>query len=97
MKKKHLTFLVLAIIGCSSVMMTPSAQSGSMPKDGELAFPTDYKSFLAFFTWSPKTRCRSRPLREPGWSQTTTWAGLPKRQYSGDGNLQCQEKCRRDI
>lgn len=48
MKNTYLTFLAMAFIGCSSVIMAPLAQSGSMPKDGELPFPTDYQSFPVF-------------------------------------------------
>ncbi|MDH4193999.1 MAG: cytochrome P460 family protein [Nitrospirota bacterium] len=50
MKNLPVLFLVLALMVCSSVIMTPSAQSGSMPKDGELVFPTDYKSFPVFLS-----------------------------------------------
>ena len=40
--------LMLSVIGCADMSRTPSAQSGSTPKDGELAFPSDYKSYPTF-------------------------------------------------
>ncbi|MGB0909748.1 MAG: cytochrome P460 family protein [Nitrospirales bacterium] len=40
--------LMLPILGCGSMSMTPSSQSGEMPKDGELMFPKDYKTFPTF-------------------------------------------------
>lgn len=42
--------VILTVVGCTSMSMTPSAQSGSMPKDGELAFPADYASYPTFLT-----------------------------------------------
>ena len=48
MRKVFIVSLGLVMIGCISLSISPSAQSGSMPKDGELAFPSDYKSFPAF-------------------------------------------------
>ena len=48
MKKSIVTVLIFTFIGCASMSMTPTAQSGSTPKDGELAFPSDYKSFSTF-------------------------------------------------
>lgn len=48
MRQARVMLLILVIIGCSSFSMAPSAQSGSIPKDGELALPTDYKSFPFF-------------------------------------------------
>ena len=50
MRRTSLLFLVLVAVGCSSMAMTPSAQSGAMPKDGELAFPSEYKSFPVFLS-----------------------------------------------
>lgn len=50
MRKTSLLFLFLIAVVCSSMTITPSAQSGSMPKDGELAFPSDYKSFPVFLS-----------------------------------------------
>ena len=40
--------LMLSVIGCADMSRTPSAQSGSTPKDGELAFPSDYKTYPTF-------------------------------------------------
>ena len=48
MRKYVVMSVMLAFIGCTSMSMTPTAQSGGMPKDGELAFPSDYKSFPTF-------------------------------------------------
>ena len=48
MKIRHWTFLALAVIGCSSITMPMTAQSGSTPKDGELVYPADYKTYSAF-------------------------------------------------
>ena len=38
----------MLMFGCLFLALSPSAQSGSVPKDGELAFPSDYKSFPTF-------------------------------------------------
>ncbi|GJL49900.1 MAG: hypothetical protein NPIRA01_11270 [Nitrospirales bacterium] len=51
MKKLMATSLLsmlIPFIGCSSMSMTPSAQSDDMPKDGELMFPKDYNTFPTF-------------------------------------------------
>ncbi len=48
MKKFVVMCAMFAFIGCTSMSMTPSAQSGGMPKDGELTFPSGYKSFPTF-------------------------------------------------
>ena len=48
MRKLFIAGFMVSVIGCSGVTMTPSTQSGGMPKDGELAFPSDYKSFPKF-------------------------------------------------
>ncbi|MGB0910277.1 MAG: cytochrome P460 family protein [Nitrospirales bacterium] len=39
---------MFTLIGCASMSMTPPAQSGGMPKDGGLAFPSGYTSFPTF-------------------------------------------------
>ena len=48
MRKVFSASVCSLIIGYLSLSLTPSAQSGSMPKDGELVFPSDYKSFPTF-------------------------------------------------
>jgi cytochrome P460 len=48
MERMSITFLALVVLGCASATMPIAAQSGSTPKDGELVFPTDYKSYSAF-------------------------------------------------
>jgi len=48
MKKFVVMSVILTFIGCASMSMTPIAQSGAMPKDGELAFPKDYNTFPTF-------------------------------------------------
>ena len=48
MKKSVVIGMMFVVMGCTSMSMTPSAQSGGMPKDGELAFPSDYKAFPIF-------------------------------------------------
>mgnify|MGYP000020555608 FL=1 len=48
MKKFVFMSIMLTIIGCSSMSMTPVTQSGGMPKDGELDFPKDYTTFPTF-------------------------------------------------
>lgn len=48
MRKVLTVGLMLSVIGCAGMSMTPSAQSGSTPKDGELAFPSDVKSYPTF-------------------------------------------------
>ncbi|MDR4496021.1 MAG: cytochrome P460 family protein [Nitrospirales bacterium] len=52
--RKLIVLSVLSVlfpfIGCGSMSMTPSSQSGGVPRDGELMFPKDYKSFPAFLT-----------------------------------------------
>ncbi|WP_447968885.1 cytochrome P460 family protein [Nitrospira sp. M1] len=40
--------MIVPFIGCSSMSMTPSAQSHDMPKDGDLMFPKDYNMFPTF-------------------------------------------------
>ncbi|MDH5430217.1 MAG: cytochrome P460 family protein [Nitrospirota bacterium] len=48
MKKLAFMTMMLTVLGCGSLSMTPVAQSGGMPKDGELEFPKDYNAFPAF-------------------------------------------------
>ncbi len=48
MKKLAFMTMMLTVLGCGSLSMTPVAQSGGMPKDGELDFPKDYNAFPAF-------------------------------------------------
>lgn len=48
MRKVVMVGLMLSVIGCSSLTMTPTAQSGGSPKDGELSFPSDYQSYPTF-------------------------------------------------
>ena len=48
MRKFITVGLMLFVIGCADMSRTQSAQSGSTPKDGELAFPADYKSYPTF-------------------------------------------------
>ncbi len=48
MERMRITFLALVVLGCASTTMPLAAQSGSTPKDGELVFPADYKSYVAF-------------------------------------------------
>ena len=50
MRNASVILPILLIMGCSSMVMTPSAQSGAMPKDGELAFPSGYTSFPVFLS-----------------------------------------------
>lgn len=50
MQKMSLPILTVAILVCSSLTMPNAAQSGAMPKDGELAFPSDYQSFPVFLS-----------------------------------------------
>ena len=48
MRKLILMSAMFAFFGCAAMSMTPPAESGGMPKDGELAFPGNYKSFPTF-------------------------------------------------
>lgn len=48
MRKVVMMGLMVSIISCTSLSMTLTAQSGASPKDGELQFPTDYKSYPSF-------------------------------------------------
>lgn len=48
MCQTHLRLFILLVVGCSSMALPSGAQSGSIPKDGELVFPADYKSYSAF-------------------------------------------------
>jgi hypothetical protein len=48
MKKLSLFFMFLFVIGCTNNTQTPTAQSTSSPKDGELNFPSDYASYPTF-------------------------------------------------
>jgi hypothetical protein len=50
MRKTGMMLCLLGMIVCSSMAMKPLAHSGSMPKDGELAFPSDYKSWPTFLS-----------------------------------------------
>ena len=50
MGRTSVWFLILTIMGCGSFSMTPTGQSGSIPKDGELTFPSDYQSFPVFLS-----------------------------------------------
>ncbi len=40
--------LLLSVVGCTGMSMPNSSPTGSTPKDGELNFPTDYKSYSTF-------------------------------------------------
>ena len=40
--------LLMSVVGCAEMSMPSSSQTGSTPKDGELAFPVDYKSYSTF-------------------------------------------------
>ncbi len=40
--------LMLPVLGCGSMSMSPSTQTDAMPKDGELMFPKNYKMFSTF-------------------------------------------------
>lgn len=48
MERMSITFLALVVLGCASTTMPIAAQSDSIPKDGELVFPADYKSYSPF-------------------------------------------------
>jgi len=48
MRKILIAGFMVSVIGCTGMTMTPSTQSSGMPQDGELAFPSDYKSFPTF-------------------------------------------------
>lgn len=48
MKKFVVMSVMLTFIGWASMYMTPIAESGGMPKDGELVFPKDYNTFPTF-------------------------------------------------
>ena len=48
MRKYAVMCSMLALIGCASMSMTPAAKSGGMPKDGELALPSNYNAFPTF-------------------------------------------------
>ncbi|MDR4459231.1 MAG: cytochrome P460 family protein [Nitrospirales bacterium] len=50
MRKMSIAFLALVVLVCSSPTMPIAAQSDAMPKDGELAFPSEYKSFPVFLS-----------------------------------------------
>ncbi len=50
MNKGAIFAIVLLLVGCTSVLQAPTAKSGQMPKDGELAFPSNYKSFPVFLS-----------------------------------------------
>ena len=86
---------MFALIGCASTSMTPPAQSGGMPKDGELAFPSDYKSFPTFLKGIQKPDAVRDLYINPTGGEGTTGTSLRQWKYVGDGNLQRQEKCRR--
>ena len=40
--------LMIPVLGCGAMSMNSSTQSETMPKDGELTFPKDYKMFATF-------------------------------------------------
>lgn len=48
MPKALAASVLFILIGCTSALMLPATQAGSSPKDGELTWPSDYKSYLAF-------------------------------------------------
>lgn len=48
MKKFVFLSVMLTVIECTSMSMTPVALSGGMPKDGELVFPKNYHTFPTF-------------------------------------------------
>jgi len=48
MREILLAGIMFSIMGCGGMSMTPSAQSAGTPKDGELAFPSDYQSYPTF-------------------------------------------------
>jgi len=48
MRKILIAGFMVSVIGCTGMTMTPSAPSNGTPKDGELAFPSHYKSFPTF-------------------------------------------------
>ncbi len=50
MQRMSIACLALVVLVCSSPTMPIAAQSGAMPKDGELVFPSDYKSFPVFLS-----------------------------------------------
>ncbi len=48
MRQILLAGVMLSIVGCGGMAITPTAPSDGAPQDGELAFPFDYKSFPTF-------------------------------------------------
>ena len=48
MGKGLITAVILSLVGCASMSITPAANSSGTPKDGELVFPTDYNTFPTF-------------------------------------------------
>lgn len=48
MNKLSLFLIIFLVIGCTKNGQTPSTQSGTSPKDGELSFPSDYASYPTF-------------------------------------------------
>ncbi|WP_342348377.1 cytochrome P460 family protein [uncultured Nitrospira sp.] len=50
MQRMSIAFLALMVLVCFSPTMPIAAKSNSMPKDGELAFPSEYKSFPIFLS-----------------------------------------------
>lgn len=50
MQRMSIPFLALVVLACSSPAMPNGAKSNSMPKDGELTFPSNYKFFPVFLS-----------------------------------------------
>ncbi len=48
MRKILIAGFMMSVMGCSGMTMPPSTPSSGMPRDGELAFPSNYKSFSTF-------------------------------------------------
>ncbi|GJL70373.1 MAG: hypothetical protein NPIRA06_30080 [Nitrospirales bacterium] len=50
MQRMSIAFPALVVLGCLFLTMPIAAKSNSIPKDGELAFPSEYKSFPVFLS-----------------------------------------------
>ncbi|HNP60013.1 MAG TPA: cytochrome P460 family protein [Nitrospirales bacterium] len=50
MQRMSIAFPAFVVLVCSFFTMPLAVQSGAMPKDGELAFPSDYTSFPVFLS-----------------------------------------------
>ncbi|WNM61980.1 hypothetical protein [Candidatus Nitrospira neomarina] len=65
-----ITFLALVVLACASTTMPIAAQSGSTPKDGELVFPVDDKSYPVFLHGVQKPNAvRDLYINPPGKAQ----------------------------